>query len=450
MKLYKFFVLFVLSTGFCACTETVVTDSQSFIKIYGDFEEEKAVEMVYHQSLDRYIVLGSTNSVQLKGGLNQGRDFNAVLVYADAEGNISDTLLIGQEQEDIGKSLSITVDGDLLIGLDTEDTVAENEGRIVNSGLEFQKYIQVIKVSSDRSLVLNKTLGFNNDSIPLYGDIQAINTVSDVMEDVSQEILILGSTNIVDFNKESFNVSTDREDILLIKLAADGSHIFTRRYGNNGIDKGIGIVERADGGYLILGTTDREKLGQDPGIGNVTNILLIYINANGDIEETLVEGTDHHDVPTKIVKRSGIDRFVVIGNVTNREPAQNTEVRGFFLNVLSSGELGTIKLISPMQGGYRSTFNSIKENLTGYIVVGSSTNAVNTELNSGEQITLFKLDNAGEQESAPRFFGWTGDDTGNDLILTASNKIIIVGTLDFSGDSKVIGLIKTDIEGNLQ
>lgn len=71
----------------------------------------------------------------------------------------------------------------------------------------------------------------------------------------------------------------DERELVFLKVGIDGNILQTnngplvRIYGGNG-EKGATILETADGGYLLYGTTN---------FGGIESLLLIKINSNGDL-----------------------------------------------------------------------------------------------------------------------------------------------------------------------
>jgi hypothetical protein len=63
----------------------------------------------------------------------------------------------------------------------------------------------------------------------------------------------------------TISVTNGNEDVLLVRLAADGSVPFSRTYGGSGTDWGYCVKEENDGGFLIAGCTDSYGAGANDG-----------------------------------------------------------------------------------------------------------------------------------------------------------------------------------------
>ncbi|MBL7986039.1 MAG: hypothetical protein JNM91_13625, partial [Flavobacteriales bacterium] len=72
-------------------------------------------------------------------------------------------------------------------------------------------------------------------------------------------------------------------DVWLIRLDASGTLLWERAYGGSGSDSGMSIVETADGGFTLLGTTWSSD-GQITSSQGGQDLWLVHVDSNGVLE----------------------------------------------------------------------------------------------------------------------------------------------------------------------
>jgi hypothetical protein len=179
------------------------------------------------------IILGYTESI------NPGeRDF--WLINTDASGNEIWNKTYGGSDYDYGYSVQETKDGGFILLGGTWS---------FGAGLED---FWLIRTDSEGNEIWNKTYGGSGMEYP-----------SSIQKTSDGGYIIIGST-------ESFG--TSMSDLWLIKIDADGTELWNKTYGSSPWNEGYAAQQTSDGGYILLGTTDKRD----------TDFWLIKTDPNGN------------------------------------------------------------------------------------------------------------------------------------------------------------------------
>lgn len=291
-----------------------------------------------------------------------------VLLLWSCEKSINPEILrfYGDAYEDIGYSIDKTVNGYLIAGQYTEITRDSAGTRIMAS----EKKMAVIRTNSDGiqtgKEILGKNLssaaakiiafedgtavavgyatgsstqkkdiyivrlaangeGYTEKIIPMRGNqyatdiIRVQKKVNDVL--INDGFLVLGSTDVKRGSTDYTGNAEGQKDILLLRLKENLDTIRTTPAGYIGNDEGIELKPEQNGGFIVVGTTDRsDKPASEQGARNI-----FIMKANQDISATDIR---------------------IIGGVENESAA------GF--EVVDEGYLiaGTIGAEGSLQSGY--------------------------------------------------------------------------------------------------
>ncbi len=97
-------------------------------------------------------------------------------------------------------------------------------------------------------------------------------------------------------------------DVYLLKATQEGKTLWSRTYGSSAREVGKDIVKTPDGGYLIVGYTENTSNGED-------DILLLKVDANGEEEWTKFFGGDKDDRGESVVVLE--DGYAFVGGSEN-------------------------------------------------------------------------------------------------------------------------------------
>ncbi len=247
-----------------------------FFKTFGG-EDEDVGYSVQQTSDGGYIVAGYTNSYG-------SGSYDVLLLKTDSDGNELWKQTFGEGYDDRGYSIQQTSDGGFII---TGYTKTDSKG--------FDMFL--VKTDSDGNQEWTKTYGgtgtdkgysvqqtsdggfiISGVTTAEYGfDIMVVKTdptgeeewnqvFGNILHDMGLSVdqtldggfVVVGYTEIF---------GSGDEDVLLLKLNADGSPDWEKTFGGNGIDHGYSVQQTNDDGFIITGYTKSED-------GNV-DILLI-------------------------------------------------------------------------------------------------------------------------------------------------------------------------------
>ncbi len=141
---------------------------------------------------------------------------------------------------DYGASVSATSDGGALITGRFNGTVDFGGGPLTSAGFTD---IFALRLAADGSHVWSRRFGGTGFD---YG-----NSVAEASDGGA---LLTGQfAGTVDFGGGPLASAGDSYDIFTLKLAADGSHVWSRRFGDTFTDNGYGVTATSDGGAVITG-----------------------------------------------------------------------------------------------------------------------------------------------------------------------------------------------------
>lgn len=274
--------------------------------------------------------------------------------------------------------------------------------------------VWLIKVTPSGSEQWNQTYGGNNDD-----EANAVQQTSD------------GGYIIAGYTK-SFGMGGS--DVFLIKTDSVGTAQWTRTFGGTLDDEAYGVLQTADGGFLVAGATSSFATGG-------RDAWLIKTNASGDETWSRTLGGLGSD-GARSVSATSDSGFILSGWTFSYGPGAvgnawlvKTDALGYATWNKAFGGTDVDRAMSARQtsdGGYI---------LTGYT---SSSGA------GLDDMLLVKTDNAGNEQWA-RTFGGTGRDYGNAVQQTADGGYLVAGyTLSFGSGGDDVWLVRTDSAGVLK
>jgi hypothetical protein len=159
----------------------------------------------------------------------------------------------------------------------------------------------------------------------------------------------------------------------MVKISKDGQKLWEKSWG--GVDNQTGIdIIKSEGGYIVLGTTDRERI-QGPGgeAGNNTgklDFLFLKIDDNGNPLSYSPYGFWDDEIPQAIDYDIG-GNFIVLG--TTKEKYQSTDQADQKNNIIIFRLKSNLSNLEPLIfGGITDDYASdivVKPN--GYLIAGN-------------------------------------------------------------------------------
>jgi len=243
-----------------------------------------------------YAIAGFTSSF----GAGQA---DVYLVKLDANGNLQWTKTIGGPESEGGYSLIQTSDGGYAIA-----------GYTASFGAG-QLDVYVVKLDANGNLQWTNTIGG-----PKGEEGHSLIQTSD------GGYAIAGKTN-------SFGAGD--YDVYVVKLDANGNLQWTKTIGGENEDWGSSLIQTADGGYAIAGYT--VFLGAEPPF----NVYFVKLDANGNLQWTKTIGGPHFDVGNSLIQTA--DGGYAIAGTTGSFGAGNGDV--YVVKLDAKGNLQWTKTI---------------------------------------------------------------------------------------------------------
>ncbi|MEZ5196835.1 MAG: T9SS type A sorting domain-containing protein [Bacteroidales bacterium] len=221
-------------------------------------------------------------------------------------------------------------------------------------------------------------------------------------------------------------------DVWLIKTNESGDSLWSKTFGGTNNDFGNAVIQTADNGYVVIGSTESY------GSGN-SDFWMIKTNSAGDSLWSKTYGGNYNDIAFSGVQTSD-DGFVLTG-YTQPAGFSNADVW-----LIKTDHLGDMEWSKTYGGNLNELANSVQQTYDeGYIITGYT-----MSYGAGAQdVYLIKTDMFGDTIWT-KTFGGASNDVGNCVIETADSDFIVCGfnfSLSPDGDPD-LWLIKTDIGGD--
>jgi hypothetical protein len=463
-----FFICVCLTAILSACKKEQIAPANqmdAFVKYYGHIRDQQASD-VKKTADGGYILLGSSNS------FSATNEDDYYLIKTDSLGNEvwSKTFGDGEggfDEEGIALVVLANDEGYLVAGNRTKMVIVNGQSRPESTN------IVLYKLDLEGLVVWEKVLRPNTGTTPIN------EFVKDVKQNPDGTFVLIGETSKVNTLKPEYTIyaSFDRQDILVLKLDAEGNQIWASVRGFVGMDYGAS-VEFVNGDFIINGTTEKRVGGTQTspiflkkllfarlsGVnGNETNVIdfgesnqniiaayTCYDSINGVI--TAIAHVD--DLPALTDPKEG-DFFIcqVSENLVEVNSKYMGKTSGGIIGVNQNLEAGSIAIVPAQVQGDDPSFI-----ITGTHGVG----------NGGSECVLLKLnpDLSVAWDGNARFFGRPGE-SGNWLPGNKAKRVIPVeklvegttrseltgyaftGTFNL-GTNNMIGLVKTNAEGTMR
>jgi len=288
-----------------------------------------------------YAIAGATNSFGAGG-------YDVYVVKLDANGNLQWTKTIGGKKEDVGlMSLIQTSDGGYAIAGATNSFGAGNGD------------VYVVKLDANGKLQWTKTIGGPGDEIGFS-----------LIQTSDGGYAIAGST---------FSFGAGDEDVYVVKLDANGNLQWTKTIGGPKREWGSSLIQTADGGYAIAGTTTSFGAGGE-------DVYVVKLDASGNLQWTKTIGGKKEDAGISLIQTS--DGGYAIAGYTKSFGAGGEDV--YVVKLDADGKLQWTKTI----GGENDDrgFSIIQTSDDGYAIAGSTTSFGAR----GRDVYVIKLDRNGD------------------------------------------------------
>ena len=380
---------------------------------------------------------------------------DVLIMITDLDGNLTDSLDLDFWKP--GTDTKVSESSTPSIGIDTPGAIKYNDenntllyvgtsSRLDNQNLSYS--VIVWSVIDPGAMSIDQ-IG-HIDNFIISGDDTTYYSVTG--EDViiatePNHIYITGSTTLDD--SSPIGGTAEDKQFLIAKVdTKEDSVIWQSTRGFAGEDQAIYIDEFDDNNLVVIGHTNRNVSSEG------TNLIFMSFNSIGTPKEGMevpigIGGSNSStDIPTDVYRRG--DSYVVTGysitqNGNNRYP--------FFSNALcqASGAFNLTKAdtVSVDIGSEASQGSGQAIALTNsgeYVLVGYYD--IHESKNSEAMVSI--LDPDGDSKGINKHYGLSlGDDAADDVAVLSDGSILVLGTFDFGGGNKQLGLMKLNGNGDL-
>lgn len=296
-----------------------------------------------------YIVAGITQSSDGHVLLNQGEE-DVWVLKLDPEGDIQWQFTFGGPGNDGARSVIQTSDGGYLVAGYSSSIGGDVT---TNQGGSDQ---WVIKLNSSGGIQWERSLG----SI-------ASDDTFDIIEVIDGGFVLVGNAH----SGGDVSATNGGGDVWVVKLNLEGDILWEYSYGGTIQDSGKAIVQAADGGFMVIGSSQSSNGFVSVNYG-INDVWLIKLDEDGIFQWDASYGGSVSDIGTSII--ASLDGGYVIsgytfstnGHITNN----NGENDYWIIKVDGSGEL----LWQRTMGGAAidNAHDLVETSDGGYVVVGLS------------------------------------------------------------------------------
>ncbi|MBI5219338.1 MAG: hypothetical protein HY958_10455 [Bacteroidia bacterium] len=394
--LRDFIFLWVIVILFSTCRKDKPSSIQAeyFTKFFGT--SGKNIGYDIKQTGDGgYVLVGSSELPDRKTDL--------ILIKTDKFGNKEWSKTFGDTLDDVGKSIQITSDGGFII----LGTSTKNNNRT-----------KMFLLRTDR-------MGNEIWDTLIGGNYNVEGNCVQITSDGG--FILTGSTT--EENPTNLN-PPGMKDILMVKTDAAGNIKWSKSMGGSKDDAGNYILQKPDGGYIIIGSTESySEAGQDK-----SNIFIVKTSDNGVTDWHTYGGL--YDDSGECIRQLPDNSYIIIGTTSNADNTSN-----IYVAKIDKNDIRNIIWFKNIETGLGSSGKSIDGTSdNGYIITGTSTK------NGSKDICLIKLLSDGNTDFIKYFGDAGGDEYGNSVMQASDGGYILTGTNSFSGPS-MITVIKTNLKG---
>jgi hypothetical protein len=277
---------------------------------------------------------------------------------------------------------------------------------------------------------------------------------------------ILGGYSSSDISGEKMQSSRGDDDYWIVKLDANKNIIWDRTYGGTGVDRLTSIIETADGGYLMGGSSDSNISGEkNENSRGSLDMWILKVDSFGNIMWQKTFGGSNSDWVESIVTTTD-GAYILAGNSqSNISGEKNQNSKGgndyWIIKITSSGSIIWQKTIG---GNNSDQLKSIRDTNDGnYILGGDSFSNISgdkteTTVSNSIDAWVIKINNLG-QILWQKDIGGDTTETFSDIRTTADNGFIL-GIMSNSGISgnkteasrgdRDYWMVKLDANGNFE
>ena len=307
--------------------------------------------------------------------------------------------------------------------------------------------------------------------------------------DEENPVHVFNNAGLYNVSLIAYNEDDLEQKSFIVEVNINSVETFERTYGGSKFDVGMSIVEREDGGYVIVGFTDSFGSGD-------FDIYMLIIDSKGELVDSKTFGGTNEDKGNSIVETStggfaiagetssfgngSIDAYLILTDSNGNEISSSGKTFGGISNdrgcsivekqgggfaiagetssfgngssdvyLIITDEFGNEIFATGYGGSKFDSAKSIIERETGELAIAATTTSFATQ--QGADIYLILTDANGLQlSSSPKFFGEDKTTDGaNSIIETKERGFAITGFINgLAVGGEDAFLILTDANGN--
>ena len=227
-------------------------------------------------------------------------------------------------------------------------------------------------------------------------------------------------------------------DFWVIKLDESGNVEWSKLYGGSGDDSGVAVIQTADGGYIAVGETASTD-GQVTGLNGNIDFWVIKLSADGTLEWQNTYGGNGWDTASGVLQ-SADGGYVVLGYSGSNTGDVTGHYGSFDFWVIKIDSVGNLEWEKSLGGTNPDWARGIVPAVGGgYFLIGE-TQSMNGDVvgnTGGMQLWLVKISETGSL-IWQKTYGGTLADGGFALDNTRDNGLILAGWA-WSTDGDLIG-----------
>lgn len=398
MKARSFIVSVTFLLAIFSCQKE--SEDQYRIKFYGDAYEDIGYSIAVADN--GYVIAGQMDEIQRSdGNYIASSNKNLCVLKTGWDGDLTWKVTAGSSSDDHGSKVCILSDGSYIC-TGTYTDPANNSTDVL-----------IVKVSSAGNIEWQ----YNYGGIGNQAGIDII--------EVAGGFMVMGSTDTerLPFSDSTGNIA-GKSDLYLLRLAQNGDSSASYVFGYPGNDIGRTLKVDPDGGFILLGTTDRSEPGQDG-----YNIIIVRINNAGNVMESRILGgiTDEYAGDLEIVP----DGYFISGTLGEDGSQQSILLHRLGKNIFGPFAQGFPKeiTVSGLSSGAMATTPTGSGT---FIVAGRSGTG------SASDMLFLELDEEGNIVGDHQLIkGSTGNQTAYDIAEDHDGFLVAVGKNSYDANSMI-------------
>ncbi len=200
-------------------------------------------------------------------------------------------------------------------------------------------------------------------------------------------------------------------EILVLKLNPDGTRAWARTYGGSSGDYGLSIIQTSDGGYAVAGETNSFGAG-------LRDVMVIKLNSDGSVAWARVFGASGYEYVAGITQTTNGD-YIVAGHTA---PYGSADYDFFIVKLNSDGSMAWAKKLGRAATSYTEWAYSVTRTSDGGCAVAGEGGG-----GAGAYDFLVGKYNSDGSLAWAYTYGRTGFDHGRSIIQTVDGGYAVAG-----------------------